>query len=146
MSALRTAEDYELFLYTIAERFSSVRHSTLVLVRRGASLARVSGELIFDHGFRWVVRERLLFDRLPMTIDWYGYELWQEEEKLCWYDPQPHPEQADLQPSYPHHKHVPPDIKHHRIPAPQMSFVRENLSTLIEEVEALLQAGVAPRE
>ena len=81
-----------------------------------------------------------------MTIDWYGYELWQEGDKLRWYDPQPHPEQADLQPSYPHHKHVPPDIKHHRIPAPQMSFVRENLSTLIQEIEALLQAGVAPRE
>lgn len=46
---LRTSEDYELFIYTIAEQFPSVRHSTLTFVRRGASLARVSGELYFDH-------------------------------------------------------------------------------------------------
>jgi len=42
---LRTIEDYELFLYTLKEQFKSIRHSTLILTRRGASLARVSGEL-----------------------------------------------------------------------------------------------------
>jgi hypothetical protein len=35
----------------------------------------------------------------------------------------------------PHHKHVPPDIKHHRIPAPHLSFMRPNLPVLIEEIE-----------
>ena len=34
----------------------------------------------------------------------------------------------------PHHKHVPPDIKHHRIPAPDLSFTRPNLPFLIEEI------------
>jgi len=71
---LRTPEDYELFLYTLDETFPSVRHSTLTLVRLGASLARVAGELHFNHALRLVVRERLVFDRLPVTIDWYGYE------------------------------------------------------------------------
>jgi len=41
--------------------------------------------------------------------------------------------------TYPHHKHVPPDIKHHRIPAPEMSFTHPNLPVLIREVEELLQ-------
>ena len=41
---LRTAEDYELFLYTLVDAFPSVRHSTLTFVRRGASLARVCPE------------------------------------------------------------------------------------------------------
>ena len=40
-----------------------------------------------------------------------------------------------LQSTYPHHKHIPPDIKHHRIPAPEMSFTRPNLPFLIEEIE-----------
>jgi hypothetical protein len=37
----------------------------------------------------------------------------------------------------PHHKHVHPDIKHHRIPAPELSFTRPNLPFLIEEIKEL---------
>ena len=118
----RTPEDYELFLYTLADRFSSIRGSTLTFVRLGTSLARVSGELSFDQEIRLVIRERLLYDRLPIVIDGYGYEVWRGDEKLYWYDSQPHPADALLQRTRPHHKHVPPDIKHHRLPAPEMSF------------------------
>ena len=78
---LRTSEDYELFLYTLGERFPSVCRSTVTLVRRGAALARVAGTLYFDHNIRLVVRERLVYHRLPVTIDWYGYEVWRGEEK-----------------------------------------------------------------
>jgi hypothetical protein len=49
---LRTPEDYELFVYTLAEQFPSVRRSTLIFVRYGATLARVSGEIHFDHDIR----------------------------------------------------------------------------------------------
>ncbi len=136
---LRTAEDYELFLYELSNNFPAIKHSTLTFVRRGASLARVSGELHFDHSIRLVVRERLTFDRLPITLDWYGYEVWRGEEKLYWYDPQPHPDDATLQPTYPHHQHLPPNIKHHRIPAPNMSFSRPNLPFLIHEIENLIR-------
>ena len=141
MSVLRSPEDYELFLYTLAERFPSIRQSTLVLARRGATLGRVSGELLFDHGYRITIRERLLFDRLPATIDWYGYELWRGDEKMCWYDPQPHPGVTSLESTHPQHKHIPPDMKHHRIPAPEMSFTRENLSALIAEIETAIIAS-----
>ena len=37
-------------------------------------------------------------------------------------------------------KHVPPDIKHHRIPAPDISFTRPNLPVLLQEIEALILA------
>jgi len=87
---LRTLEDYELFLYTLIEQFLSVRRSTITLVRLGASLARVAGELHFDRGIHLVVRERVLYHRLPAVIDEYGYEVWQGETKLYWYDAQPH--------------------------------------------------------
>lgn len=137
--SLRTVEDYELFLYGLSERFPAVRRSTLVLARRGATLARVAGELSFDHGFRLVVRERLVFDRLPVVIDSYGYEIWRANEKLCWYDSQPHPNEPALQATHPHHKHVPPMMKHNRVAAPNMSFDRPNLPALIEEVETLVR-------
>ena len=56
------------------------------------------------------------------------------------YDPQPHPDAPALQSSHPHHKHIPPDIKHHRIPAPKMSFTQPNLPALIGEIEEMLKA------
>ena len=57
------------------------------------------------------------------------------KEKLYWYDSFPHPNDPTLASTDPHHKHVPPDIKHHRIPAPDLSFARPNLSFLIREIE-----------
>ncbi len=136
---LRTSEDYELFLYTLTEQFPSVRHSTVVFIRRGATLARVAGELYFAQNIRLIIRERILYHRLPAIIDWYGYEVWQSEKKLYWYDSQPHPNEPALQSSHPHHKHVSPDIRHNRIPAPKMSFTQPNLPVLIREIEALVK-------
>jgi hypothetical protein len=136
---LRSAEDYELFLYTLPVQFPSVQRSTVTFVRRGLSLARVTGELYFAHDLRVVVRERILFRRLPAIIDWYGYAIWQGEEKVCWYDPQPHPNEPTLQSTHPHHKHIAPDIKHNRVPAPGMSFHQPNLPQIIREVEDLIQ-------
>ena len=72
-------------------------------------------------------------------FDWYGYEVWQGAEKLFWYDSQPHPDDLTLNSTEPHHKHVPPNIKHNRIPAPQMSFTRPNLAGLIQEIEKLVK-------
>lgn len=132
---LRSADDYELFIYTLVERYLSIQLSTVVFERRGTSLARVADELVLQQGFRIVVRERVVFDRSPATIEWYGYEVWQEEQKLYWYDSQPHPDDPTLQSTHPHHKHVPPNIKHNRVPAPAMSFTRPNLPAIIKEVE-----------
>ncbi len=136
---LRTSEDYELFIYTLAERFPSIQRSTLRFVRRGTTLARVTGELHFADDMRLVVRQRIIYDRLPAAIDEYGYEVWRGEEKLYWYDSQPHPNDPALQSTHPHHRHVPPNIKHNRIPAPHMSFSRPNLPSLIEEIETLMK-------
>lgn len=135
----RSPEDYALFLYTLMDQFPSIQHTTLVFVRSGSTLARVAGEVGFAAGFRLVVRERLTFERLPMRIDSYGYEVWQTTAKQYWYDSQPHPHVPDLQSTHPHHKHIPPDIKHHRIPAPGLQFTTPNLPYLIREIEVLLE-------
>ena len=39
--------------------------------------------------------------------------------------------------THPHHKHVPPNIKHHRIPASDLVFTEPNLPFLIREIERL---------
>ncbi len=135
---LKTPDDYELFIYTLPDLFSVVHRSTVRFVRRGATLARVVGELHFDKDVRLVVRERIVYHRLPAVIDEYGYEVWRDKVKLYWYDSQPHPGDATLQSTHPHHKHVPPDIKHHRILAPGFSFTRPNLPVLIHEIETTI--------
>ena len=66
------------------------------------------------------------------------YEVWRGSEKLYWYDSQPHPTDSTLASTDPHHKHIPPDIKHHRVTAPGLSFDQPNLPILIEEIERSL--------
>ncbi len=138
-NAFRSVEDYEFFVYSLSG-IDSVQSSTVTVIRVGASIARVIGEILFAENFRLVVRERIFYDREPLLIDEYGYEVWNGEEKLCWYDPQPHPHVPALKKNHPHHKHIPPDIKHNRVPAPEMSFTQPNLPVLIREIEALIQA------
>lgn len=82
--------------------------------------------------------ERLSWDSASISIEGYSYELWRGSEKLYWYDSQPHPDDPTLASTDPHHKHIPPDIKHHRVPVPGLSLTAPNLEFLIQEVEALL--------
>ena len=133
----RTPEDYELYLYTLIEKYPSIKRSTITFIRLGSTLTRVAGDIYFGNDIRLVVRERVLYHRLPIVLDWYGYEVYRGEEKLYWYDSQPHPENEALQSTHPHHKHIPPDIKHNRIPAKHMSFTQPNLPALINEIESL---------
>lgn len=72
------------------------------------------------------------------------------EEKIRWYDPQPHPENPDLASTFPHHRHETPDttvpeaqrsgIKHNRKPALGITFHAPNLPTLIEDCAELGKA------
>lgn len=139
MNPFRSFNDYEEFVYTVQRHFPSVKSSNLIVIRRGKCIALLQGELIFAQGYRIVVKERLSYDNRTIVIESYGYEFWQNAEKIAWYDSQPHPEDASLASTDPHHKHIPPDIKHHRIPAPHLSVTTPNLPILIQEIEQLLQ-------
>jgi hypothetical protein len=138
MSQFQSLREYELFVYTLAQRFTTIRYSTLVVARRGCYLAELKGELAFSGEHRLAVYERLTWDSGSLTIEGYSYEVWRGNEKLYWYDSQPHPNDPTLASTHPHHKHVPPDIKHNRIPAPDISFNSPNLPFLIEEIETVL--------
>jgi hypothetical protein len=95
----------------------------------------LEGEVFFVHGVRLRLREELDFEASLITA--YGYEVYRGDERLFWYDDFPHPKDPTLASTFPHHKHVPPDIRNNRIPAPGMSFAFPNLSRLIQEIEAI---------
>ena len=138
MNPFQSLSDYEEFVYTLVQRFPDVLGSTLIVVRRGKRMATLQGEITFLQGYRITLKERLSFDEGSVVIEDYGYELWCKGIKISWYDAQPHPDDPALASTYPHHQHIPPDIKHHRIPASNMSFNQPNLPALIQEIEKLL--------
>jgi len=138
MNPFQSLPEYERFIYTLQQRYPSLRCSTLTVIRRGKAVARLIGELEIG-AYRIVVREKLSFVDGPGQITSYGYEVWRNDEKLSWYDSQPHPDDPTLAATHPHHKHIPPDIKHHRIPAPELSFTEPNLPFLIREIEQLIE-------
>ena len=139
MNPLHSLAEYERFVYTFPQCYPAVRRSTLTVVRRGATIAVLQGEIELPQGIRIVVREKLSFVQSPGEIKGYGYEVWRGDELLYWYDSQPHPDDPSLASTHPHHKHIPPDIKHHRIPAPGLSFTWPNLPFLVKEIEQTLQ-------
>lgn len=138
MNPFRSLRDYEKYIYTLNQQFSSIQRSTLVIIKRGKRTAVLQGELMFANGYHLALKERLAYDHDTLVIENYGYELWCNAEKLTWYDAQPHPNNPALASTHPHHQHIHPDIKHHRIPAPNMSFTQPNLAILIQEIEKLI--------
>ena len=137
MTRLTTLADYEALIYALQDRFPAILHATLTVIHRGKDVAEVRGKVEFEGGLRLGVREYVRFDLRPPRLLQYSYEVWRGDEKLYWYDSQPHPTDPTLAATHPHHKHIPPDIKHHRIPAPELSLTESNLPFLIQEIEKL---------
>jgi len=137
MSPFQSLRDYEQFVYTLPQQFPSIVSSTLTVIRRGKYLAEATGELFFPVEIRLIVYERLTWDTGVIVIEGYSYEVWRGSEKLYWYDSQPHPDDTALAATDPHHKHIPPNIKHHRVTAPGLSLAQPNLPLLIEEINQM---------
>src|SRR5262245_53574931 len=131
---LRSLSEYSRY---IAELFSqpNVKSSTVAVWSDSSYTGVAEGEVVFVSGLRLRMREEVDFDE--GIIISYGYEVYRGEERLYWYDDFPHPNDPTLAATFPHHKHIPPDIKHHRIPATEMSYNRPNLPTLINEIEEM---------
>jgi Family of unknown function (DUF6516) len=132
---LKSLADYSQFVAELLNR-PAVERSTLVVWSDSPYTGIAEGEVFFSQGIRLRMREELDFYAGLITA--YGYEVYRTDERLYWYDDFPHPNDPILASTFPHHKHVPPDIKHNRIPAPEMSFARPNLAVLIREIEKLI--------
>lgn len=138
--ALPTRAEYERQIYALPQDYLAViASSTLRLYTRGPLTARIEGDIHFTNGLTLRVREFVDL-RLARILD-YSYTIWRGDERVRWYDPQPHPEQPALKATFPHHRHEPPapsaesemTIKHNRRPAPGISFESSNLGTLIAD-------------
>jgi len=132
---LSSLSEYSRF---IAELFDqpAVLRSTVTVWSDSPYTGTAEGEVLFRDGWRLRVREEIDFAEALITA--YGYEVYRNDERLFWYDDFPHPNDPELAPTYPHHKHIPPDIKHNRSAAPEMSFARPNLPVLLEEIRRAL--------
>lgn len=132
--SLRSLAAYARYVAAIGSR-PSVQLSTLAVWSDSPYTGVAEGEVHMAKGFRLRVRGELDFEAGLITS--YGYEVYRGEKRLYWYDDFPHPNDPALAATYPHHKHVLPEIKRNRIPAPAIRNDQPNLSVLIEEVEEL---------
>jgi len=135
---LDSVQDYSRHVYGLQERHPQIQQLRLSLYTTGTTDGILKGEIRFLEDIVLYVVE--IIDFAAGVIETYSYTVKRGQEALYWYDPQPHPENAALAATFPHHKHVPPQIKRHRTPAPEVSFERPNLDFLVEEIERELLA------
>lgn len=133
-SSLTSLAEYSRFVAEVLNR-PTVTTSTVAVWSDSRGTGIAEGEVFFAHGLRLRLREELDFETGLITS--YGYEVYRGSQKLFWYDDFPHPDDPSLASTFPHHKHVPPDIRHHRISAPGLSFTAPNLPALLEEIEVI---------
>lgn len=135
---LASLASYTKFLADLLSQ-PTVTRSTVIVWSVSPFTGIAEGEIFFSDGFRLRMREEIDFDDALITS--YGYEAYRGSEKLYWYDDFPHPNDPTLASTHPHHKHVPPNIKRNRIPAPGLSFMQPNLPQIIEEIKTLIVEG-----
>ncbi len=133
-NSLESLADYSDVVAKILNR-PSILHSTIRVWSTSLCTGTAEGEATFANGVRLRMREEL--DFADGLITSYGYEVYRGTERLYWYDDFPHPNEPFLASTFPHHKHISPDIKHNRIPAPNLQFSRPNLVAIVEEIETL---------
>jgi hypothetical protein len=131
---LQSLDDYSRFVAELLDH-PTVDRSTVAVWSESPYTGVAEGEVFLSGGLRLRMREELDFDSGLITS--YGYEVYRGEERLYLYDDFPHPNDPDLASTFPHHKHVPPEIKRNRIPAPGISFTQPNLPALLREIEEL---------
>ena len=98
--ALKSLANYSLFIAELLNR-PTVERSTLTVWSTSPYTGMAEGEVFFEQGFRLRMREELDFDASLITS--YGYEVYQGEERLYWYDDFPHPQACSSQHQAPSH-------------------------------------------
>lgn len=132
---MESISEFESFVNGIKNKYREIKVSKLVFKNLGHTMGEMAGEIEFDRDIKLNISERIDFS--DDTIASYRYEVYQGKDILYWYDPQPHPGEPSIAITFPHHKHIHPNIKHHRVPAPGLGFNLNkitNLPFLIEEI------------
>jgi hypothetical protein len=132
---LASLAGYSRFMAELLDRPDVIR-STINVWSASPYTGVAEGEVLFKGEVRLRIREEIDFDEKLITS--YGYEVYKKGEKEYWYDDFPHPNDPELAYTYPHHKHVSPNIKENRIPAPNLNFSTPNIPFIIQELESLI--------
>lgn len=133
---LQDYKTYATFACALQTRFPSIEKSQVNCFTTKYNTGIARGVIYFANKILLNFVEHINFNLGKIT--WYSYEVWQGNQKLYYYDSQEHPNDPTLASTHPHHKHIPPDIKHHRLPAPGLGFDKPNLEFLIHEIEDAL--------
>jgi len=131
---LKSLDNYSRFISEILDR-DDVEKTTITVWSNSPYSGTAEGEVFFKDGIRLRMREELDFDAGLITS--YGYEVYKNETRLYWYDDFPHPNDISLASTFPHHKHIPPNIKRNRIPAPNIDFNHPNLPFILQEIDEI---------
>jgi hypothetical protein len=131
---LRSLDNYSRLISELLNR-DDVEKTTITVWSNSPYSGTAEGEVFFKDGIRLRMREELDFDAGLITS--YGYEVYKNETRLYWYDDFPHPKDLSLASTFPHHKHIPLNIKRNRIPAPNISFNHPNLPFLLQEIDEI---------
>ena len=131
---LKSLDNYSRFISEILDR-DDVEKTTITVWSNSPYSGTAEGEVFFKDGIRLRMREELDFDAGLITS--YGYEVYKNETRLYWYDDFPHPNDTSLASTFPHHKHIPPNIKRNRIPAPNIDFSYPNLPFILQEIDEI---------
>ncbi|MBC8186172.1 hypothetical protein H8E88_34245 [candidate division KSB1 bacterium] len=123
---------YAEIIYSLPQKYFVIQRLEASIYKISPNIGRVSGVINFKKEIELKFVERINFN--TGRIYFYSYEIRQYDQILYFYDPQPHPNDPDLALTFPHHKHVAPDIKHNRKPASGLSFDKPNLPFLIQEI------------
>lgn len=131
---LKSLVDYSRFVAEALD-LPFVRRSTVQIWSDSPWTGIAEGEVLGAGGVRLRMREEIDFAAGLITS--YGYEFYRGAEKLFWYDDFPHPDDPLLATTFPHHRHEPPDIRRHRVPAPEIHFDSPNLPFLVATLREL---------
>lgn len=129
--SFQSRAEYEYLLYSLPGDHAGVCSSSLHLYPNSPTTCLVRGSVWFDSGLELQVFEYIDFSDGSL-LD-YFYAVLRGQDRIRWYDPQPHPEDPELASTFPHHRHELPDIKHNRRPAPGIGFAAPNLPALITD-------------
>jgi len=135
-ATLDSYTEYSRLVFSLLTDRATVERHTLAVYTTSRTIGITRGQIVFHSGHVLRVFEQI--DFVTHRILKYFYELSYQGESLWWYDSMPHPDVPDLRSTHPHHKHIAPDIKHHRIAATGLSFTEPNLPKLITETETFI--------
>ena len=132
MYSFENSLEYGSYLYSLKDKFPEISKSQINFYSIEPDLFLAKGVIEFHAEIKLTFHEVINFSK--QRIVRYAYEVYQKSELLYFYDPQEHPEDSTLASTFPHHKHIHPNIKRNRQPAPDISFDDPNLLFLIQEI------------